>query len=234
MKKTLLTLVVFLTGLTTSAADTNKLTFTTSSSVISGTTLYGVKFNLGSNEDGRYTVSPSSLEIPKELTLESIALTTNAAVSGTYYLYVMESGGTLVAVSQASKLGLAAGGKASFNFSDVTTAGDKRFDNALTLSTSKSYIAYFATESALSSFEIGSAATANATTSINIKMGRSGDYDAAKNSEWGVIATNSTITNNRTPYTPEMTITTRLIPEPTTATLSLLALAGLVARRRRR
>lgn len=40
--------------------------------------------------------------------------------------------------------------------------------------------------------------------------------------------------NNSTQYAPNVTFVTKAIPEPTTATLSLLALAGLAARRRRK
>lgn len=120
-------------------------------------------------------------------------------------------------------------------------------DGTVTLDTDSTYtVAFFAGKDYLAGLEIGS--TRNSMTGAdewgsNSHPGASTDALAAVGLR-GVATdtTNSVILyqpenrGTQTGWTPNVTLATTpvLIPEPTTATLSLLALAGLAARRRRR
>jgi len=123
-------------------------------------------------------------------------------------------------------------------------AGDNSATGGVTLSTGKTYtLAFHAGETYFNNLAIGttrSSMTGAAEWKNNTHPGGDTDSLAAV----GLVGAsganpsvslyqpgNSGVTHN---YTPNITLSGNLVPEPTTATLSLLALAGLAARRRRK
>lgn len=119
-------------------------------------------------------------------------------------------------------------------------------DGTVTLNTESTYtMAFFAGSDYFDGLEIGSTRDSmsganewknnthpGAATDALAAVGLRG---VASDATGSVIMYNPTTNGEQTGWTPNVTLTTTpLVPEPTTATLSLLALAGLAVRRRRR
>lgn len=116
----------------------------------------------------------------------------------------------------------------TFTFSDV------RLSTVYSSTTnSKWYRALFVSDATADSLTLNGTVSST----VSTPLAAQGDgYSTTNNgggADWGFVnGTSSAVAS--TGYVPHMTITTKVVPEPTTATLSLLALAGLAARRRRK
>ncbi len=237
MKKTLLllTLVASL-GLayaanSNSQAETTTLTYSNTGAasadgaVIDGAWSYGVEFTL-KGDPSRLTISCEDLtEIPSFSTfdLQSIGVRVR---TGNYTwsdvgAYLIDDSKTVLAHATNTVSSASGGSMATFNFNNVT------------LKTGKTYKLFLLGSSNMSDERIAIGKTLTSNFSNQYQMSLLGGQNRGTLSEcgaaWGLGD------SHYPDYAPIVSIQGQvLIPEPTTATLSLLALAGLVARRRRR
>ena len=219
MKKTLIAIVA-LAGL--AMADT--YTSSTPDKSAQGN-YYG--FTLSPN-NGTYLTEniPDGIE---EMTLESITLLSRSNVGNdcpdikvAVYAYTGDgTTGTYLGVSTNSTGTAANNTTYTLNFSGITINPNERYQFL--------YVTADADVATLSSFAGYQAAA--------IKWGTSVTNSFSQNipGGWGTYKSNG-INSWEGQYIPVTTVTlsTPAVPEPTTATLSLLALAGLAARRRRK
>lgn len=241
MKKTLIS-VLALSGVAMAT------TFTTTNSVTSSASDYGCKgfiFNLNGSALTT-TSSPNGSTIEGLVKLESITLTTGStsgwAGDGKFSLVITDTDFSIVGWSTT----ISTANKSDYSWSFV--AGAK--NESVILDSSKSYLVL---ADSATSFTAGDTLIKN---NKIIRLGSSAvsDYGTDKLDFASTSATlysglefitvadpgdnnayESYTIDNSTRYAPKVTIvTTSVVPEPTTATLSLLALAGLAARRRRK
>jgi hypothetical protein len=243
MKKTLIALMA-LAGV--ALAETATFTSTSSTDKLGG--FGGFDFSVA--ENGWMTSTTMNYDEYNAVTLDNITL----SLYNTWYTNNNMKTGFGIGIYKKSTVGEATTwtlvGKTDwFTHTAAAYDGSHTFtvDGTVTLDTDSTYtVAFFAGKDYLAGLEIGS--TRNSMTGANEWKNNThpgADTDAlAAVGLRGVAsdATNSVIlyqpgTNGpKTGWTPNVTLATTpvLIPEPTTATLSLLALAGLAARRRRK
>lgn len=171
------------------------------------------------------------------VTLESITMTSRevsgggTGKDGVYYVVITDESLNILGWSDAAP----------------TTAGTFtwKFENSpLTLDTSETYFAIAYGD--VSTLEKDTTLTAESTAE-NMQFGSNGlwkypaaghlDFTDTENGQTGLLFLNAggyALNTNQTQHAPYVTIVTKSIPEPATATLSLLALCGLAARRRRK
>ena len=171
------------------------------------------------------STSGSDLASFDEVVLNSLSLQrrTQGNPSGhTVYLAVYEysadaTTGTFVGVSSNSVTDNAVGGWSTFNFTDVTIDPDKQYQYVFVTTNDAGSLTSFAdykNNSSQFGFEMS-----------NMTQGLphgDGVYKGNDLNSWEGF------------YMPNVEVSLSATPEPTTATLSLLALAGLCARRRRK
>ena len=224
MKKTIITLLA-LAGV--AAADT--YTSSTYDKQDQAAPHYGFTITLA---DSSWVEST----IPSDVTsvqLESLTLMTRdsnnsyADIKIAVYEYTSDNNvGTLLGLSSAE----------SFS---VDTDIEFSFDGSITLNPTARYqymfVAADATAAEVDTFDEYKAKATQWGLALTNKQSVEGEYTFANiPTGWGVY-TNGTVNGWQGMYLPVVTITTSTpnVPEPATATLSLLALAGLAARRRR-
>ena len=235
MKKTLLllTLSASLLGLSY-AADSNSttderpvtLTFSTEEPAGSnnGGGYQGIVFTL-SNDPSRFSVICNELtDVPSFSTfdLQSISLKVRSGQSwGATGAYIVDTSNTVLAHANNTIQSALGGTMVTFDFDNLTLNEDATYrlflistdhlsDADLTVGTTMTAAKYSSRQ--LAAYDTGSSVT---TSECGFTRGLAG-----------------TTADN---YAPVVSIQGQvLIPEPTTATLSLLALAGLAARRRRK
>lgn len=250
MKKTLITLLA-LSGLAM-ADDTEGLLFTTvnPNAYSNSAGIGGVAFQLADTTRMDLTQGTLSLSLEKvELTSITLQVSSsqNAGWNADLAMYILDQDKHLIAVSEA--LGGTDFSKSSnqtFTFNDtaslVVYQGKDNKNQALTLG--NQYYAYIVDKSVFSNTTkaiglIGMGDTLNwiDTADVNVRLY---DYNDTT-SESSVLLGNAVMNNGSTRahslkydgrYGAVMSIAT--VPEPATATLSLLALAGLATRRRRK
>lgn len=244
MKKTFAIFALAGAFAASAAADADtEWTFSSSATGTSRQNFAGAAFTLGSNTDNRYSVTPSDIALPDQVILESVSFTLSdmASLSGTVFtvtgervLYITDSSNRLLAVSESVTLG-GVSSTALFTFDSTAAVGDATLTNTLVLNTADTYYAYFAEPDTIAGLSIGDTVGSNKFDTVGLSMERD-SYTTAGNSEWGLLSGQKTFSSlgNASPYAPMMTIKASSVPEPATATLSLLALAGLAARRRRK
>ena len=234
MKKTIITLIA-LAGVAFASES-----ITLGTSVGSGTgAAGGVIFTLKDNPT-RYTLTglEESQLLPNTLTLSSITLNdiyylnARATNDSTYqlWLYVTDEDGHVLGISDKKMVSVyTTDANATGNTSDYT------FDfKSLTISKNTEYKVWFkSSETAYTTDAVTGVKNIAETNAENIRTqnlvtGLTGSQD-----ELGVILTNGTNGTGLGAYAYTMSASF-VVPEPTTATLSLLALAGLAARRRRK
>ena len=219
MKKTLITLLA-LCGVAT--ADTYQSTTSTKSDQ---GRFYGFTFAVGTDSTALTTTPTISADV-LTLNLDSIELLTRnnesySNVKLAVYEYVSDNTtGTYLGSSSVESY--ATNTLTTFEFSDLTINKGTRYQFM--------FVKADATDSDLTTFDgykeqsmiWGIATTAD-------------KYAGTLPTGWGIY-TNNTINGWSDHRMPVMTVNTSapVVPEPTTATLSLLALAGLAARRRRK
>ena len=221
MKKTIITLMT-LAGMAFGAESSYTLSTTPAYDGNQGGRYAGIAFTLGATDTERFTVTGGTLT--EQVTLSSISLTERGGndLAADRVLYVTDSNN--VYLGSSSVFTKAEGSDiAVFNFKD-----------SITLNTGSTYYAYLMNSAGDNSWEVGK-------TVVPGGQYYSGELAAAGGSltstaaNWGLLNGQKALAS--TSYAPVMTIVAKSVdpvPEPTTATLSLRALAGRAARRRRR
>jgi len=237
MKKTMMALMA-MAGLAVAAEETSEWTFTSSGKYngTEGAPYPGMNFTLGTDMSAdrvSITSTPEGATLTQTLVLDSISITTRGGqnVTGTYSMYVVDESGKLMAVASNS-ITLNTGKVATdmvFDYTHSSSYGD----NA-TLSTGVKYYAFLLQSSYMeknwTDYEIGSIIPGSHVNSIQLAAYGVGNNTAQ--AEWGCAGANRSVMIEK--FTPMATVKVHTIPEPATATLSLLTLAGLAARRRRK
>ena len=226
MKKTLITLLALgglAMGTTSDSLLSDSKDFQFSSTIdkltegTSGGSYRGFQFCLSDAlEADRLTLGSEIEEIPSVVSLDSFSFQVRGSASHNgLWAAVLDADNTIIGVStsSASASGLQ---MLTFNFSDVQ------------LSTTETY-KIVATASQLTTNSILSNSDGSLRT-FAVALTQTGDSTKAAN--LGVLNSSNIDTLASTAYMPFVRIIVS-IPEPATATLSLLALAGLAARRRR-
>ena len=163
------------------------------------------------------------------VTLNAITLTerTNRDFAADYQLYITDANNVFLGASSVYT-------KAEDSNDAVFT-----FSTDITLNINATYYAYTwkTTDNAINTWVAGETVLAGGKfySLGNIAATNGGNGLTADNaSNWGLISSQKGLAS--TTFAPVMSISATAIrvPEPTTATLSLLALAGLAARRRRK
>ena len=201
-----------------------------------GAGVAGLTFVLSNDMSSRVTIDApeSSPYLSSEFALDSVTLTTRGGknITGEYSMYVVDSVGTLVAV---------AGNSITLNTNNVATAMNFNFTTSSsygtngTLTLGEKYSALLVQTSYMAqnwtTYAIGDVVPGTDVNSIQLAMYSYGNE--TNSAEWIAAAANQ---GTQFPgFAPIASVTVHaIIPEPATATLSLLALAGLAARRRRR
>ena len=198
---------------------------TTGNGTVGNGNYYGCTFEL---RDAFVATTPTLSTEPTihvHLTLDSITFytrTSGTQESRTAYLALYEytadnTTGAFVALSSNAVTANALNSEITFNFEDVIIDTTKQYQMLFVDSSS--------TAENVASFE----GYKNHGVSVGINVLQQGSLTSGDGTYKGT-GINSWEGN----YIPKVTVKTSNIPEPTTATLSLLALAGLAARRRRR
>ena len=217
MKKTLITLMAL-----ASCAMGATISTTPEYTNNEGGNYCGVAFTLGSLDPARATIV-DGVELEPVVGLFSISLTernNGSNIPVDRVLYVTDANNVLLG---SSSLYTKAEG------SDVAVFN---FGNSITLNTTDTYYAYLNTADTVAGWTVGETVAAGQFYSSALAAVGGNSLTAATASSWGLLNAQKNLAS--TGFAPVMSIETTIIPEPATATLSLLALAGLAARRRRK
>lgn len=221
---------------TDSLQDSVSLTFSNTANTSAGhvSTCYGMAFTLSNNLDTARVTTTAAIgdtpltQIPTlfAMELQSITLKVYGDNWNNYstYAYIADSVTKTVVAHSSNSVSGSGGDSLTFDFSNVTLSSDT------------TYLLIFMNDAANNSRpEIGQSALASNGNIWANKRGLStvgNSLDTATSPQLGFINDKGAISG--TAYSPVVTIrATATLPEPTTATLTLLALAGLAARRRR-
>ena len=251
MKKTLITLLA-LAGVavateTQYVEEGTAITFNSDlalpNAAADGGTYNGVSFTLNPISDtGRFDSDlADGLTLSPQLSLTSITIcgrykNNTSYAEGNMRLVVVDAQtNTVLGINNNGSLGYStttanatspADVPVTFTFSDVVLSS-----SPINETTPKRYLAYFVLNSKIASVTVGET-FATETYAFNVAAHGPG-YTNSSALDWSLINANGAAASSN--YVPYLTVTTTAlpIPEPTAATLSLLALAGLAARRRR-
>ena len=221
-----------LAGLSMASDEFIGLTFNNTGTGSGTSSMLGFTFTLKANSSDYTVTNTMEIEFPEVLTLTEVSFDKvfvfnknntygSGITSKDVYLYITDTEGTILGISEATSV--------SANTNANTTGGSVTFtldcDN---LKTSNEYQAWFmGSDSSYSTSDTGVQTISLSGNTVELRsvsalVSTSGDLKLLTNTS--AATTNHTFAN--------MSIKT--VPEPTTATLSLLALAGLAARRRRK
>ncbi|MBQ8478952.1 MAG: PEP-CTERM sorting domain-containing protein [Akkermansia sp.] len=221
MKKTLITLLA--TAACVMGADEWTLSTTDAYSGNQGGSYTGVAFTLSATDTQRFTVEGGTLD--ELATLCSITITERGG-------YDWED--RVLYITDANNVYL--GASSTFTKQEGSNDAVFTFDDSITLNTANTYYAYFwkPSDKAYESWVAGETVIGSGKYYSVHCAAVGGSYTGANASNWGLMNGQKSLAS--TGFAPVMTIevSSLSVPEPTTATLSLLALAGLAARRRRR
>ena len=221
-----------LAGLSMASDEFIGLTFNNTGTGTGTSSMLGFAFTLNATSDDYTVTNTMEIEFPEVLTLKEVSFDKvfvfnknnkygTGITSKDGYLYITDTEGTILGISGATSVSAntdsgAAGGSVTFTLDcGNITAG-------------KEYQAWFmGSDSSYSTSNTGVQTISFSDTTVELRsssalVGTSGDLKLLTNTD---AATSSHTFAN---------MSIKAIPEPTTATLSLLALAGLAARRRRR
>ena len=238
MKKTLITLLALASC---AMGETTTITLTPNNTGNYNSTMHGFYLSLSSDE----LTNTSSISLPSAAILESLTLAhaSNTGANVTYGFVVLSStSNTVLGISdiQTSKNGT----NASFSFSALD-GGDLVLNTADTyryVTVSSGVMDLFTDASKTYIYNGGGTGEATYTTAentITISQGLTAPgmrfyYSADESVDDCCAIFSSGIASGKGSHSPLVTAVVRPIPEPTTATLSLLALTLLSARRRRK
>ena len=240
MKKTL----ALLLAACSSALATDSITLSSQATGNYNQTAHGFYLSLSSDE----LQTTTSITLPEIATLESITLKGNNANTGVNVTY----GLVVLGYTDNTVLGYSTGTQTSGKNVDTTFSFTTLSGSALTLNTEDAYRFITVSSGVLDMFTdttktyvynaggTGAATSTIAGNTVTITQGLTApgmrwDYNqgGAVDDCCAIFAAN--LNSGKGEYSPIITsMSVNLIPEPTTATLSLLALAGLAARRRRK
>ena len=245
MKKTL----VLLLAACSSAMATDSITLSSIASGNYNQTTHGFYLSLSSDE----LQNATSITLPEIATLESITLKgPNAAVNSQNVTLVATYGLVVLSETDNTVLGYSTGTQTSGKDVDTTFSFTTLSGEGLTLNTADTYrfitvssgvLDLFTDSTKTYVYNAGGTGTAAATTSgdtVTITQGLTApgmrwDYNTGNSVDDCCAIFSANIGSGTGTYSPIVSsMTINLVPEPTTATLSLLALAGLAARRRRK
>ena len=180
----------------------------------------GIVFTLGAVDTERFTLDEGTL--PSMVTLSSISLTErgNNNLDADRILYLTDANNVYL------------GSSSTFTKAEGTDVAVFDFNDSITLSTSATYYAYLMNSAGDDNWEAGETTVSGGQYYSGQLAACGGSLTAANAANWGLLNGQKALAS--TGYAPMMSIEVKAIPEPTTATLSLLALAGLAARRRRK
>ena len=247
MKRTLITLLA-LAGVAFAATPEagTKVTFSSNlldSATDNTSTVAGITFNFNnSDQSNRLNCSlDATYELPEILEITSISIasiTTKSFTTADFYLAVVDENYEILGISTNSN-------NFTYDKNTMTVADAPRtftFDGLqLTTTTGTdqttapcNYTMFFISTSKYANLAVGDTLQASQVTRVGI-----GAYGPNYDTNYSELAFVGGSNNNhfgviQNAYVPLVSINTRIVPEPTTATLSLLALAGLAARRRRK
>lgn len=246
MKKTLIALLAL--GSVAMAADNASkiLTYTTDTTGVSSNkgNYTGIAFTLSDN--ARLNVSEDVTTATDAFTLTSIQVQTRAdkgAWGNNACMYIIDEDKTLIAASNYVTADVDAGEYVTFEFGETTNilaSGKANKNQALTLG--NTYYAYFGDKNQMGSWYIGVyAGIGDTLTYLNASsrgIAVAGTYQEASASDATMVKiANDLPVLDSTTYAPMIKISgtvNQAVPEPATSSLSLLALAGLCARRRKK
>ncbi|MBR4107117.1 MAG: PEP-CTERM sorting domain-containing protein [Akkermansia sp.] len=221
MKKTLIALLAAAT-----CAMGSELTFDTVPSYggTQGGSYCGVVFTLASADTQRFDVLGG--ELTPQVTLGSISLLErggNYNLADDRVLYITDDTNTYLGSSDV------------FTKADGSDLAVFDFGNSITLDTTKTYYAYMTTSASDDAWVAGETVVPAGQYYSGHLAACGGSLTSGNSANWGFLGGQKSLAS--TTYAPDMSITVSTVapavPEPATATLSLLALAGLAARRRR-
>ncbi len=240
MKKTL----ALLLAACSSALATDSITLSSKATGNYNQTTHGFYLSLSSDE----LQTTTSITLPEIATLDSITLKGNNANTGINVTY----GLVVLGYTDNTVLGYSTGTQTSGKNVDTTFSFTTLSGSALTLNTEDTYRFITVSSGVLDMFTdttktyvynaggTGAATSTIAGNTVTITQGLTApgmrwDYNAGGAVDDCCAIFAAKLDSGDGAYSPIITsMSVNLIPEPTTATLSLLALAGLAARRRRK
>lgn len=229
MKKALITL--FVTAELAFSAQAITLSTDFSKGSNAGNGYGGITFTITGDTD-RY-ISDESIISDTSYTLESISVqfrndSGNNKIADGLAMVVTDNNGAILGISDTAS---AFETLTISNTSCINTV-TVNFGTSPTLSTDIQYFAYYVASSGLSSLSIGGTLTADSIANVNLMARGTGYSDPSGDFGLTSQSIGNTTSDN---YTPVGVITLSLsVPEPTTASLSLLALGVLTLRRHRK
>ena len=226
MKKTLITLMAAAScamGDAITIATTDNYATTPNDSFNNN---YGLTFQIANALTlGRAETSYTG-EIPASVVLDSLEVKFRESASYDYITaFIVDTANSNKILAVSDQVTDANGGEfIKFDFDDVTISKESR------------YVVYFnTTETGVASSAINTTYTTEMVSSVGYDRYVVCDGEAATSAKaayWGFRTNEDTAVSGYSLYATQMKL--NLIPEPATATLSLLALCGLCARRRRK
>ncbi len=178
----------------------------------------GIVFTLGANDPDRFALT-GEIATPM-VDLVSISLTErgNNDLAADRILYVTDSNNVYL------------GSSSVFTKAEGSDVAVFDFGGSITLNVSDTYYAYLLTSASDDTWKVGETVVPGGQYYSGQLAAAGGSLTTGNAANWGLVNGQKSLAS--TGFAPVMSI--EVIPEPATATLSLLALAGLAARRRRR
>lgn len=249
MKKTMIAMLAMAGAAFATEADQIDWTFSnymsnldpsTASALTQYYTSSGIQFSLTADSTAyKATASEGGAELPDWLFLDSVTLHTVNNANSNMYGILCDSAGNVVTVSD-NKSTCSAQGDLTFNFSDTKVVMGEKYEIVFFSSVQQDHqgmLNYIANNNW--SYAAGSTNTAHTniqlpalTLNAGSGSGYTGDGTILMMNGNKPQGMDSTSLFQGKQYMPAITITAHT-PEPATATLSLLALAALAARRKR-
>ena len=237
MKKTLITLLALAGAAMADEATDVLYTSTSNGTEASNYEAKGFAFNL-SGTALTTTSTPSSYDFSDSVTLSEITLTlrdvknsTNEDKDGKHIIVITDSDLKIQGWSsnESDTATDAEGYEFTWNFANVTLDTDTTY-YAIAYDSGASLTKGTTLTQAGEAMQFG-------TNGVSNYDANGLSFDGASTGKTGLMFLNGgsyAINTAQKQYAPNVKIVTKMIPEPATATLSLLALAGLAARRRRK
>lgn len=219
MKKKIITLLA-LAGVAIGAEESLTLSTVPEYNGTEGGSYAGVSFNLGAANADRFTLTGG--ELTSLVTLTTISLTErgNNDLDADRILYITDANNVYL------------GSSSVFTKETGTDIAVFNFNDSITLSTSATYYAYLCTSASDDTWTVGKTTVPAGQYYSGQLAAAGGALTSTGAAEWGLL--NGQKSTAAAGYAPVMSIEVKTVPEPATATLSLLALAGLAVRRRRK